>query len=534
MSTPKRHSLLKRFATVSIVALLVASGASYACSLSYNTRDISQETKKVVDVAASAVQSTLEGATYADLDPTSSPEAFGRIDDRLQFVCDQLHARRLAILEVSGSDTEPTSLLTVVGGDYARDGAPQSGAAPESPDTAPQAQAGDREQRAASGVADTEPLASGSGADATLSWWYPLAVDGYDGNLVCRVDLDATRIQSRIHNSTLSFAIPMIAIDVLVVLLEVLLLKRDVSDPLRLLSGRMRSFVEGGATAEGPLELGHDDEIGEICQSYRQMTHDIDDYVERIQAMANERAAAKAELSVAQRIQQGLVPPTTSLRGDGFEAFAYMHMARAVGGDFYDLSLLADGRALIILADVSGKGVSAALFMATCRSLLHERLSTMLDPARALNAVNDAIEANNPANMFVTLGAGIFDPRSGLLTYANAGHTPPILVGSGFVGVDAGISLGVFEDAGIVNDTIRLEPGQGLLLYTDGATDAIGAGREFFGEARLVASVEGATGAEETVRAVVDAIARFVDGNEQFDDLTLLSLFAKETEDTHG
>jgi sigma-B regulation protein RsbU (phosphoserine phosphatase) len=291
----------------------------------------------------------------------------------------------------------------------------------------------------------------------------------------------------------------------------------------------MRSFVERGARDVEALEIGHDDEIREIADSYRQMTADICDYVARIETMTHERATAETELSVAQRIQLGLVPPTTELVGDRFEAFAFTHMAREVGGDFYDLSPLADGRVLFVLADVSGKGVSAALFMAMCRTLLHEKLCTLLDPAQALNEVNDIIEANNPENMFVTLEAGIFDPTSGLLTYANAGHTPPIIVGTGYASPEAGIPLGIFEDAGIVNETIRLAPGQGLLLYTDGATDAMGADGEFFGEDRLLAAVGAATSPEDAVLSVVDAIGSFTDDHEQFDDLTLLSLFAKET-----
>ena len=526
MPTPRRHSLLRRFAAVSLVALLAASGASCACSLSYNTRDIRQETRKIVDVAASAVQSTLDAATYADLDPAGRPEAFARVHDRVQFICGQLRARRLTVLEVTDAGASAT-LVEAVGSDAD---------ATASGDSAPQASQGEgeleRALRAAAGAVDTEPLETGTGQDATLSWWYPLHVDGCDGGLVCRVDLDATRVAERIRNSTLSFAVPMIAINALVVLVEVALLKRDVSDPLRVLSGRMASFVERGAADDAPIEIGHDDEIREIADAYRQMTADIRDHVARIEAMTDERARTETELSVAQRIQQGLVPPTTGLESRGFEAFAFMHMAREVGGDFYDLSVLADGRVLFVLADVSGKGVSAALFMAMCRTLLHERLCALLDPARALNEVNDLIVANNPENMFVTLEAGILDPATGLVTYANAGHTPPIVVGTGFASPEVGIPLGVFEDAGIVNDTIRLEEGQGLLLYTDGATDAIGADREFFGEARLLASVDGTTGPEDAVRAVVDAISRFTDGNEQFDDLTLLSLFAKGTGDT--
>jgi sigma-B regulation protein RsbU (phosphoserine phosphatase) len=152
------------------------------------------------------------------------------------------------------------------------------------------------------------------------------------------------------------------------------------------------------------------------------------------------------------------------------------------------------------------------------------------DPAEALNQANDIIVQNNPANMFVTLAAGLFDPQSGMLTYANAGHTPPLLIGKGYENPDQGIALGLFEDAGIVNETIHLDPGDGMLFYTDGATEANNADRAFFGEERLAAAVCGATCPADAVSAAVDAVEAFVEDCEQFDDLTLLSIFAREPE----
>lgn len=165
----------------------------------------------------------------------------------------------------------------------------------------------------------------------------------------------------------------------------VFVLKKSVSDPLNVLSTRMSGYVKDHTSDAEPLKIGRDDEISDIADSYNKMNGDIRQYVSEIETMTQERVAASTELAVAQRIQQGLVPPTTELCGEGFEAFAFMRMARAVGGDFYQLAQLDDGRVMFMLADVSGKGVSAALFMAMCLTLLYERLEACKDPAEALN-----------------------------------------------------------------------------------------------------------------------------------------------------
>lgn len=201
-----------------------------------------------------------------------------------------------------------------------------------------------------------------------------------------------------------------------------------------------------------------------------------------------------------------------------------------MGGDFYDLTPLDDGKLLIIVADVSGKGISAALYMSMCLTLLHSKLQDFKDPAVVLNEANDIIEQSNTENMFVTVLAGFFDQATGVLTYANAGHTPPLLTNGTYLDPDPGIALGLFEGAGIVNETVTLKPGEGILFYTDGAVEANNSDKEFFGEDRLAKAVAGSTSAEEAVRAAVDAVDTFVGETEQFDDLTLLALFAKGDE----
>lgn len=525
MPQPRRASILKRFAIVSLVALFVASCASLLLSHTYNTKDVMRESKEIVDMAAGLTKLILEDESYESLMASNDGEyedAYGAIQE----VCSLLKVRYLYIYSVNEEPGDVSYFFAVAGDAAADEAIDESMAAMEDF----MSHGFEQELQALSGNADPKPLVTDTFFGRNLSWYYPLSIDGFGVPLVMRIDIDDTKVLSRIFDNTLAFAVPMIAINLLVVLVEVGLLRRDISKPLGVLSERMRSFVESGASRTVALRIGRNDEIGDIADSYNQMTGDIHRYVGQIETMTQERVAASTELSVARRIQQGLVPPTRELAGDRFEAYAFMRMAREVGGDFYDLMPLDDGRVMFVLADVSGKGVSAALFMAMCRTLLNDRLQICKDPATALNETNDVIASNNPENMFVTLVAGVFEPQSGTLTYANAGHTPPLVIGKGYQSPDPGIALGLFEDAGIINETIRLVPGEGVLFYTDGATEATNVENQFFGEERVARAAQGSSHPSDTINAVVEALDDFVGQHEQFDDLTLLSLFAREAE----
>ena len=529
MAASGHSSLLRRFALISLVALVIASGASLLVSNSYNSADTLRTAKEIVDAVADESRAIVESKTYDELFLEPRGEEFQTARGMIQRVCSLLEVRYLYIYEMDGEQASRHVLLAVAGD--ASDEADLLERAKYGRDYA--SYGSQQELDALAGVQNNDPEVVTNVFGKNLSWYYPIVLTGHDDPLVMRIDIDDAVVTDRIFDNTLSFAIPMIVINVLVVMLEFGLLKRNVVNPLRIVSERMRGFVEHDASHEEPLRMGRNDEIGEIANSYNKMTVDIREYIGQIETMTQEQVAATTELAVAQRIQQGLVPPTKALEGDGYDAFAFMRMARAVGGDFYDLSRLKDGRVCFMLADVSGKGVSAALFMAMSLTLLYDRLRTCFDPAQALNQANDIIAGNNPENMFVTLVAGIFDPRSGTLTYANAGHTPPLVVGKGFENPDPGIALGLFEDAGIVNETIRLKPGEGVLLYTDGATEAVDGKRRFFGEERLAEAVRGATCSADAVHGLVESIDAFVGASEQFDDLTLLSLFAHDVEANH-
>jgi phosphoserine phosphatase RsbU/P len=241
------------------------------------------------------------------------------------------------------------------------------------------------------------------------------------------------------------------------------------------------------------------------------------------------------EMEAAATIQNSILP--RPLVREGALAFidlhAEMHPAREIGGDFYDYFLLDGDRLAITVADVSGKGIPAALFMAVSRTVLRggERGDDM---AEDMVRANRLLSAENAAAMFVTVFHGVLDLKSGALRYCNAGHNPPYLLraaqGSQLAGREVlkatGIPFGVDEDMPYRIAETRLQPGDALFLYSDGITEAFDRAGEEFGTARLEAALEPARGkgAAELVAAVLAATATFAADAEQSDDITVMAL----------
>lgn len=238
----------------------------------------------------------------------------------------------------------------------------------------------------------------------------------------------------------------------------------------------------------------------------------------------------RKELDIAARLQQAILPRHWP-QDTRYSLWGAMQPAKDIGGDFYDHFQLADGRRGLVVADVSGKGVSAGLFgmvsKTQLRSLATHRL---LGPAATLAEVNDALCVDNDSSMFVTTFYGQYDPVDGTLNYANAGHPPPLLVRQGgrteWLGRADGPALGVVEEARYTERAVTLEPGDLLVVFTDGVSEAFDAQGQEFGLPR-VADLFGhtpGTGAREAVELMQAAVARFAQGVEQADDITCVVL----------
>ncbi|MCX6373326.1 MAG: SpoIIE family protein phosphatase [Actinobacteria bacterium] len=250
---------------------------------------------------------------------------------------------------------------------------------------------------------------------------------------------------------------------------------------------------------------------------------------ERVTRVQKERM--EGELNVAREIQLGIVPaifPPFPEREE-FDLHASLESAREVGGDLYDFFLLDDDHLCMAIGDVSGKGVPASLFMAVTITLLRAVGHRTSLPDEVLARVNAPLCRDNDAAMFVTLFFAVCDVRTGEMTYSSGGHPPPYIVrADGAVEPlprTAGAGLGVSSRIAFGTGTAKLECGDGLLLYTDGVTEAMDAAGGMFGEERLVAALGGVAaqdGAAHMMAAVRAAVDGFTAGAEQYDDITML------------
>lgn len=245
---------------------------------------------------------------------------------------------------------------------------------------------------------------------------------------------------------------------------------------------------------------------------------------------ANRKMAA--ELALAGQMQANFMPSRLHAP-DGWQITAHLRPARETSGDFFDAFPLPNGRLALIIADVVDKGVAAALFMAYCWSLIRTYADEHHEePEKVFEQVNRRILSDTGTSQFVTLFFGIFNPLSGALIYSNAGHLPPLLFKAGDVNhpqklTRTGIPLGVYEDHQWGQVSLEIEPGDILVLYTDGITDAIDRQENIFGESRLLDAVKGClangqNSAQEIKAAVLGAVETFTADTHQFDDMALI------------
>jgi sigma-B regulation protein RsbU (phosphoserine phosphatase) len=271
------------------------------------------------------------------------------------------------------------------------------------------------------------------------------------------------------------------------------------------------------------------EEVSQVATAFGRMEQRLQDYFVELEDSMAERQRVSSELSLAHDIQMGLLPCQLP-EIPGCDLFARVIPAKEVGGDLFDVALMDDGRVLLVVADVSGKGVSAGLFMAVAKTLLGVARSHGTTAHRIVEFLNDQLSARNDALMFVTMFLAIFDPRTGELAYSNAGHNPPYIRrrGGTIEGLTGrhGLALGIKGGEAYTCQTATLDDGDLLLLYTDGITEAQDATQALFSEHRLEECLREsvAESAGEAGTAVVNAVMQFQGAAPQFDDITLLAL----------
>jgi phosphoserine phosphatase RsbU/P len=311
----------------------------------------------------------------------------------------------------------------------------------------------------------------------------------------------------------------------------VLLIARRITRPLKELSVTAAGIARGNLDTRLP-DIQRGDEIGTLARSFEEMRLALKDYIKHLTETTAAKERIESELKIARNIQMSFLPKAfPPLKGNNrMEISARLEAAREIGGDLYDYSLVDDDHLFFAVGDVSDKGIPAALFMAVTKTLLKGIAETGRDPSEILHTCNLELCGENDSMMFVTVFCGILDLRTGRLKYSNAGHEPPIIVRrdgqTESLPVPEGFLLGVEEESSYQSMEIELEPGDKLIVYTDGVTEALNAAGEFYSYANLMATVRSCSSlsAEGIAAEILGSVKLFSLGIARADDITVLAL----------
>ena len=352
------------------------------------------------------------------------------------------------------------------------------------------------------------------------------------------VDLTTTPIRNELISFALRMTLALLLVTALISLLLVIFMRRTIVAPVNALAGAAAAYVQdkkdGSAASDHftSLDIRSSTEIENLCHTMADMEHDLAEHEEIVKKAAAEKERILTELNLATQIQEDALPhvfPPFPNRTE-FSLYAAMDPAREVGGDFYDFFLVDEDRLAIVIADVSGKGVPAALFMMVSKAILENNAMTGKSPGEVLASVNETICANNQTQMFVTAWLGILEISTGRVTAANAGHEYPAVCKAGgrfeLIKNRHGLVIGGMEGIRYTEFEMFLRSGDKLFLYTDGVPEATNGSHELFGMKRMLSALNShANGSpQDILKGVRECVDSFVGGAEQFDDLTMLCL----------
>ncbi|MBO4219183.1 MAG: SpoIIE family protein phosphatase [Erysipelotrichaceae bacterium] len=308
-------------------------------------------------------------------------------------------------------------------------------------------------------------------------------------------------------------------------------------DPLNKLSSAARQFIADRKNNRHnevryfkALGIKTQDEIEQLARSMSTMEKDLNNYEEEVISLTKDKERIRTELTLARNLQHDTLPtsfPPFPERPE-IDVYAVIDPAREVGGDFYDIFLIDDDHLALVVADVSGKGIPAALFMMISKILISTTLKSCLSPARALEKVNALLCENNREQMFVTVWLAVVDLNTGTVTCANAGHENPLICQNGvwsYITDRHGLVLSAMEDMKYSEHTMQLQDGDWLFQYSDGIPEATNINSELFGEQRLLDSCQKASLVSPAgfLKSIQIDIDEFVGEAEQFDDITMLA-----------
>ncbi len=306
------------------------------------------------------------------------------------------------------------------------------------------------------------------------------------------------------------------------------LFTRRITDPIRRLTADVGKL--DGGNLDYRIQIASGDEVEELGNAFNAMTGQLQNYIGNLAAVTAEKERIRTELGLASRIQADMLPDAADLlpEREEFVLYASMTPAKEVGGDFYDFFFTDEDHLAFLVADVSGKGVPASLFMVVAKTLLQSRIAGTEKLEQAVTEVNDRLCSNNRNGMFVTAWIGVLCLSTGVLTYVNAGHNPPLLgnreTGFEYMKERSGFVLAGMEGTKYVQREKRLMPGDTLFLYTDGVSEANDEQGNLYGEERLKALLNSRweTAPGQLAKTVWEEIQTFQGNAEQFDDITML------------
>ena len=316
----------------------------------------------------------------------------------------------------------------------------------------------------------------------------------------------------------------------ILLVITMLIISRRITRPIKELTKLTQEISHGNFEEKITLPKTKD-EIYHLSHSINRMQDSIQNYISDLKDATIKEERIESELNIAKSIQMSMLPKTLK-ENPYISIAATLKPAKAVGGDFYDFFYLDKDQLCFVVADVSGKGVPAAMFMSITMSYIRAYSSKQL-PSKIVKRVNNTIAKNNDANMFVTLFLGILDIKSGEFTYVNAGHTSPYIINKNGT-IEALPSsknpvVGAFEGIEYDDHTMTVEKDEKLFLYTDGVTEAFSEEDEQFGEKRLesILTEQHPLSEDATIDIIQNAIIEFAGACEQSDDITMLVIAKK-------
>lgn len=355
-----------------------------------------------------------------------------------------------------------------------------------------------------------------------------------NGKAIAQVQyiLDMMEVREYLNSFLINMLMISFAIIGITIIVYIFFVRGVVTRPLGKLAAFTQGITDSGVFENQRIQIKTGDEIESLSESFNFMLAELENYIQNLSKITAEKERIGAELNVAKQIQADMLPsifPAFPDR-DEFDIFASMDPAKEVGGDFYDFFMVDDNHLAFLIADVSGKGVPAALFMVITKTLIKNQVMKGHEPYAVFEEVNNQLCENNQEGMFVTAWLGILEISTGIITYVNAGHNPPMVKRRdgkfNYLQCRPGFVLAGMDGIPYQQDKIKMQEGDCIYLYTDGVTDTNNVKEELFGEDRLreVINIYKDHNPEFLLRSIKGELDKYMGEAEQFDDITMLCI----------